>query len=307
MLVERFGGPENLRVAEVDTPELGDHQVRVAVAAAAVNPVDVATRAGVLRRAGLHDRLPVRLGWDVYGRVEAVGSGVRRLREGLAVIGLSDQLSAPSKAQADWVVLDEGAVAAVPAELDAAVGSCLPLAGSTALQALDRLDLRAGQTVLITGAGGAVGGLGVQLAAIQGLRVVAAGRPADEDLARRYGAEWFVQACPDLADRVRERLPGGVDGAVDAAGLGTASLDAVRRRGAHVSLSVGDRPAPLRTVRSESLAVAADWQQLTTLASLATSAALTLTIAGEYSLDEVVAAHERLAAGGVRGRIVLRP
>jgi NADPH2:quinone reductase len=307
LLVEHFGGPEVLQVIDVPVPEVGAGQVRIVVRAAAVNPVDVATRAGALRQAGLHDALPVRLGWDVYGHVDTLGAGVRRLRTGQPVIGLSDRLAAASKTHADQVVLDEAAVAAVPAELDAAIAATLPLAGLTAWQALNRLDLRPGQTVLITGAGGAVGSLAVQLADLRGLRVVAAGRQHDAQAAVDLGAERFIESNPDLALRVRQYLPGGVDGSLDAAGLDNPSLDSVRDGGEHVNLNVTHRPAPLRAVRSQSLAVAADWQQLSVLASLAASGALRVRVATEFALSDVQAAHELLAAGGVRGRILLRP
>lgn len=305
--VERFGGPEVLQVAEVPVPEPGVGQVRITVLSAAVNPVDVATRAGVLHTAGLHGQAPVRLGWDVFGRIDTVGGEVHRLRVGQLVIGLSDRLAASTKTHADQVVLDEAAVAAVPAELDPVVGATLPLAGLTAWQALDLLDLRAGQTLLITGAAGAVGGLAVQLARLRGLQVIAAGRPSQEQTVSRLGAPHFVHVAPDLATRIRGCVPGGVDGSLDAAGLYNPSLDAVRNGGSHVSLAVQDRPAPLRAVRSHSLAVSADWQQLTVLAGLAASVALTNQVEQEFPLREIRSAHELISRGGVTGRIVLRP
>ncbi len=307
VVADGYGGPEVLRLAEVDVPDPGPAQVRIEVDAAAVNPVDVVTRAGILHRAGLHDGLPLRFGWDVIGRVVAVGADVRRLREGQRVIGLSDRLSASSKTHADLVVLDENAVAAIPADLPTAAGAGLPLAGLTATQALDILDLTAGNSLLVTGAGGAVGSIAVQLARLRGLRVVAVGRPSDESPATARGADVFVESGSHLGDTVRAVVPGGVDGAVDAAGLGIAALDAVRTGGGHVSLNVLVRPAPLRGVRSVSLAVAADWEQLTVLGMLATTGALTVAVAEELALDDVEKAHELLGAGGFRGRVVLHP
>ncbi len=305
VVADTFGGPEVLRVAEVDVPEPGPLQVRIAVDAAAVNPVDVVTRAGILNDAGLHEGLPLRFGWDVIGRVDAVGPGVRRLRVGQTVVGLSDRLSAPSKTHADRVVLDESAVAAAPPDLPVPVGAALPLAGLTAVQALDLLDLAAGQSLLVTGAGGAVGSVAMQLARLRGLRVVAAGRSADAAAALALGADAFVDAARDLPEAVRRLVPGGVDGALDAAGLATASLDAVRTGGAHLSLNVLARPAPLRHIRSESLAVAADWEQLTVLAMLAATGVLEVAVVEELGIDDVQKAHELLGAGGVRGRIIL--
>ena len=144
------------------SPHHGSVPVKCSSPSTAVNPVDAVTQAGLLRQAGLHDEGAVRLGWDVYGHVEAIGAGVRRLRVGQPVIGLSDRLAAPSKTQAEQVVLDEAAVASAPAELDRQIAATLPLAGCTAWQALDRLNLRTGQSILVTGAAGAVGALAVE-------------------------------------------------------------------------------------------------------------------------------------------------
>ena len=310
VVAETFGGPEVLQVAELDVPQPAPLQVRIAVDAAAVNPVDVVTRAGILHDAGLHDAglhegLPLRFGWDVIGRVDAVGAGVRRLRVGQSVIGLSDRLSARSKTHADCVVLDESAVAAAPPDLPVPVGAALPLAGLTAVQVLNMLGLVAGQSLLVTGAAGAVGSLAVQLARLRGLRVVAAGRSADATTALGLGADEFVDAARDMPEAVRRLVPGGVDGALDAAGLATASLDAVRTGGAHLSLNVLTRPAPLRHIRSASLAVAADWEQLTVLAMLAATGVLQVAVVEELGLGDVQKAHEMLGAGGVRGRIIV--
>lgn len=307
VLANVYGGPEVLRVVEVPVPEPGPLQVRVLVEAAAVNAVDLATRSGLLCAAGLHADPPVRLGWDVLGRVDALGADVRRLVVGQRVIGMSDRLSAPSKTHAEAVVLDEAAVAAVPVELDASIGATLPLAGLTALQALDRLDLSPGQSVVVTGAGGSVGSLAVQLAGLRGLRVIAVGRATDEAPALAVGAAEFVESGVHFAEVVRRLVPGGVDGAIDTAGLGHTSLDTVRTGGAHISLNVLDRPAPLRRVRSESLAVAAHWEQLTLLAALAATGGLHVSIAEELELHLVQKAHELLAVSGLRGRVLLRP
>lgn len=305
--VTSFGGTDSLRIVERPVPEPGVGQVRVRVRSAAVNPVDLVTRAGVLRQAGLHGPAPVGLGWDVCGTVDAVGAGTRRIRVGQPVIGLSDRLQCQHKTHADAVILAESAVAAIPHDLDPDVAAALPLAGSTALQALEALNLPAGATVLVTGAAGAVGSLTVQLAKLHGLRVLASARARHENRLRGLGCDIFVPTADRLADDVRRQVPGGVDGAVDAAQLGIRSLDAVRNQGAHVSLNV-TQPAPaLRGIRSVSVAVHANWQHLTLLATLAATQSLQVSIAEIIPLHEVARAHERLAAGGLTGRIILRP
>ena len=289
---------------EVPVPPVGPGQVLVAVAAAAVNPVDLVTRQGALHQAGLHGGAPVRLGWDVAGTVTAVGAGVRRLRPGQPVIGLSDRLSAPSKAHAEQVLLDETAAAAVDDRAELTRFGALPLAALTAWQALDRARVRPGETLLVTGAGGSVGSMAVQLALLRGAAVVGTGRARHRKLVEDTGAS-FV-GTEGLADQVRDVFPGGVDAAIDAAVLGAPSLDAVRPGGRHVSLVVTERPAPLREITSTSLAVRADWQQLALISHLASSGALRLPDVTPIGLGEAATAYAR-AEGATGARYVLVP
>ncbi|MFG3142537.1 NADP-dependent oxidoreductase [Streptomyces sp. NPDC048211] len=218
VIVRSFGGPEVLEVAEVPVPEPGSGQVRIRVAAAAVNPVDIQTRSGALTAAGLlPDREVIGIGWDVAGTVEALGPEVVGFRLGDLVIGLSDRLALSLKTQAEHVVLDVDAVAAMPAGTDLVAAATLPLGGLTAAQALDITGAKLGDTLLVTGAAGAVGGYTVQLAALAGVRVVAVAGVGDEELLHDLGAEFFVPRTADLPAAVRDLVPGGVHAAVDAA------------------------------------------------------------------------------------------
>ncbi|WP_158718682.1 alcohol dehydrogenase catalytic domain-containing protein, partial [Streptomyces griseus] len=159
LVFDSFGGPEVLRIAEVPVPAAGPGQVRVRVEAATVHPVDLATRSGALAAAGLMaGGARTGLGWDVAGVVEETGPGVTALRPGDRVIGMNDRLDVPLGTQAEQVVLDAHAVVPAPAGLAPAAAATLPLAGLTALQALDALALPGGETLLVTGAAGAGGG-----------------------------------------------------------------------------------------------------------------------------------------------------
>ncbi|MFF2777803.1 NADP-dependent oxidoreductase [Streptomyces sp. NPDC058052] len=309
LVLDSFGGPEVLRIADVPVPATGPGRVRVRVEAATVHPVDLATRAGVLAGAGLMSGGGrTGLGWDVAGVVEETGPGVTRVRPGDRVIGMNDRLDVPLGTQAEHVVLDAHAVAPAPAGLDPAAAATLPLAGLTALQALDALDLAEGGTLLVTGAAGAVGGYAAQLAAARGLRVVATGRAADETLVRELGAALFVPAGPGrLGEAVRALVPGGVAGALDAAVLGAAALDAVRTGGAFAALVAGGAPYPLRGIRVAPVWVRADQEGLARLSALAEAGTLTPRVAGTLPLAEAAEAHRRLSRGGLRGRLVLLP
>lgn len=309
VIVRSFGGPEVLEIADVPTPTAGEGQLRIRVEAATVNPVDVATRSGVLAQAGL---LPARdmigIGWDVAGTVEATGPGVTGFARGDRVIGLSDRLDIPLGTQADFAVLDADTVTRAPEGVSLVAAATLPLNGLTAVQALDMLALHEGQTLLVTGAAGAVGGFAVQLAAARGIRVVAVAGSDDEPLVRDLGAAFFVpRTAARLGEAVRALVPGGVHAALDAAVVGAVALDAVRTGGAFAAVVAGGAPTPLRGTRVFSQWIYADRNRLSDLVSLVEAGSLTLRVADTLPLDDVAQAHERLAKGGLRGRLVLVP
>ena len=301
--IQSHGGPEVLEIVDVAVPEPGTGQVRIKVAAAAVNPVDAQTRSGALTEAGL---LPPRdttgLGWDLSGTIDAVGHGVAGFSPGDPVIGLSDRLALSLKAQAEYVVLDADAVAGIPAGMDLTAAATLPLNGLTAAQALDLAALGPGQSLLVTGAAGAVGGYAVELAARAGIRVVAAADERDERVVREFGAGNFVPRGADLASAVRAAVPGGVDATIDSACVGGSALDATRGGGAFVAV-LGRVPVPLRGIRVSNVWIRADGPRLSALAA----AGLQLRVADVLPLDQVVHAHQRLDKGGLRGRLVLIP
>ncbi len=302
VVVRRTG----VELIETDLPVPTAGQVRIAVAAAGINPVELGTISGGLVEAGIaaqHEQYG--LGWDVAGTVDATGTGVE-LPVGTPVVGLSDQTGIPLKTHADHVVLDASSVARAPRNASRVEAATLPLNALTALQALNRLALNAGDTVLVTGAAGGVGGYAVQLAKHRGLQVVATAGPDDEKLVAELGADVVVPHSADLNLAVRAEVPGGVDGAVDAAVLGVAALDAVRNHGSFAAL-IGPPPPGLRGITVHHVLIVADGNQLADLVGLVESGALTLRVADTYPLAEAESAYARLAKGGLRGRLVLVP
>ncbi|UWE11665.1 NADP-dependent oxidoreductase [Actinacidiphila bryophytorum] len=307
VVVRDFGGPEALVTVEAPLPEPGPGQLRIAVQAAAVNPIDLAVRAGCMITIGFAEPQPqFGVGWDVAGTVDAVGAGVEFL-VGDAVIGLVDRLDLVTGGYAEYVVLDAAAVGRAPDGVPPAEAATLPLCGLTAVQALDLLDLAPGDTLLVTGAAGGVGGFAVELAAARGLRVVALASPEDEELVRGLGARYFVPRGERVADAVRGVVPGGVDGVLDAAGLKTRALEALRAGGAFVAVGLGADPVPRRGTRVHNVWVRADGPRLTELAALAEAGRLTLRVAATYPLAAAAAAHTRQASPHLRGRLVLLP
>ncbi|WP_354428956.1 zinc-binding dehydrogenase [Streptomyces sp. FZ201] len=217
---------------------------------------------------------------------------------------MGDLLDVSVGAYAEYLVLDAAAVAPAPPGVSAAAAATLPLNGLAAVQSLDLLDLAAGETLLVTGAAGAVGGFAVELAVRRGLRVIARASAADEEYVRGLGAEWLVgRDASDQAGDVRRLVPGGVSGAMDTAGLGVRALAAVRTRGAYVTVVGGSAPLPLRGIRVHQEWISADGAALAELAAMG----LALRVADVLPLERAAEAHDRLAAGGIRGRLVLAP
>ncbi|WP_225835203.1 NADP-dependent oxidoreductase [Streptomyces sp. NK08204] len=292
-VVTTFGGPEAVEIAEVAVPEPGARQVRIKVAAGAVNPVDAAVRAGFFGGAGK----VIGLGWDVAGTVDAVGVAAA-WEAGDPVVAIVPGVAEPLGAHAEYVVVGADAVAKAPVTVDAVHAGTLPLNGLTAIQALDLLDLAPGARLLVTGAAGAVGGFAVQLAAHRGIEVTGHARAADEELVRSLGAAHFTAG---------EVEPRSVDAVLDAAVLGAPALAWVRDGGAYVAVRDGELPDPGRGVRIEHVWVQADGARLGELVRLVDEGVLTLRVAETFALDEAAKAHARLAEGGVRGRVVLVP
>ena len=307
IIVEAPGDPTVLDVADLPVPEPGPGQLRIRVAAAALNPIDLSARAGRLTAAGLMPPMSrYGRGWDVAGHVDAVGPGIERFRPGDAVIGLRDLLFAGGT-HAEYVVLDESAVAAAPTSVPLTAAATLPLNGLTAARAVDLCRLRSGQTLLVTGASGGVGGFAVQLAARHGVRTVALARPRDAARVRALGASDVVTSSDDLGAAVRRIVPGGVDAVLDAAVLGITAHQALRGAGTFVGLVAPFAPPPIRGTRVVVQEVFADGARLAELARLVDAGVLTLHVAKAFPLDQARKAHERLEAGGVGGRIVLVP
>ncbi|MBO4255635.1 NADP-dependent oxidoreductase [Streptomyces griseorubiginosus] len=291
-VVTDFGGPEAVQIVEREIPEPGAGQVRIKVAAAALNPADAITRSGVLPADP-----PMGFGWDAAGTIDATGADAG-WAVGDAVVALEDNLVKQLGTHAEYVIVEGSAVAAAPTSVDAVHAATVPLNTLTAAQALDLLDLKPGQTLLVTGAAGAVGGYAVQLAAHQGIEVTALAGENDADFVRGLGAARFV---------ARGDAPGRHDAVLDAALLGETALEWVRDGGAYAGVMPPLLPAPVREIRTAAVTVTADGARLKELVALVDAGVLTTRVAETYPLNDAPKAHARLAQGGIRGRLVLLP
>ncbi|HEY3548783.1 MAG TPA: NADP-dependent oxidoreductase [Propionicimonas sp.] len=299
VVVEQFGGPEVLEVREVPEPHAGPGQIRVRVSAAGLNPSDwkrIGSPAGAAAR-GLS--LPTGFGNDLAGTVDEVGEGAAGFAVGDRVFG-----GAPGRAVAEHALLTPGVdrVAHTPDGIDDVVASALVVAVTTADAVVQAIGVRAGDTVLVGGAGGGVGVFVVQLAVLAGARVIGTGSEASAEFLRQLGAEPVLYG-DGLEQRVRALAPGGVTAAADLVGVETAraaiALGVPADRVA--TIAAADPPAGVR--RTGGLHAAPD--ALERVAGLVASGRLSVPIEDTYPLEHIREAVERQRAGHVHGKLVV--
>jgi NADPH2:quinone reductase len=304
--ISAYGGPDALEIVDLPVPTPGPGEVRIRVAAAPAQPVDLGIRSGVYARM-LPEHQRFTLGWDVAGTVDEIGPDVTGWRTGDPVLGLSDWFAGHRGTQAEFVVLSATALATPPTNVSTVDASTLPLNALTAWQSLELLALPAGSTLAIIGAAGAVGGFALALAVLRGLRVLAIAGPQDEASLRAHGAEWFVARSADPGTAVRAVRPDGVDAVFDPALVGAPTLGAIRDGGAFLNAAPVLVPPAERGISVAGVLVHSDGGQLADLVTLVEQGALALPVAGTYPLTEAATVHERLAKGGLRGRLVFIP
>src|SRR3954454_7604693 len=304
--VTEFGGPEALHVVDVPAEPLGPGQVRLRVQAAAVNPTDTYARAGAYAGRDPVKTPPWVPGMDVAGTVLEVGDGVDHVAVGEPAMGIVVPSGAHGGYRED-LVLPAGSVVPAPAGTTAVEASTLPMNAMTARFALDLMGLSPGQVVAVTGAAGAFGGYVVQLAKADGLTVVADASEADEKLVLGLGADVVVRRGDDVAARIREQFPDGVDGLADGSVQDALVLPAVRDGGAVATVRGyrGDGQRGVRVFPTLVRRVAEDRAALDRLRQQVEDGTLTLRVARTLPAEQAPEAHRVLEAGGVRGRLVL--
>jgi NADPH:quinone reductase-like Zn-dependent oxidoreductase len=298
-----FGGPEQLVVTEVPTPEPGPGEVRVAVRAIGVNPIDWKIYSGRMGR----DRNALgAIGFELAGVVDAVGQGVDGWSVGDEVIAAQ----VPGNGYTDAAVVPAVGLIAKPESLSWELAASVPVVGATAAHAVEAAGVGDGDTLLVHGAAGGVGGLVVQMARRRGVRVIATASERNHEYLRSLGAE-PVAYGEGLLDRVRAVAPDGVDAAVDAVGTDEAidvslelvparrvvSTAAFQRRDDGIVL-IGGGGDPGTEIRDAARPE---------VARLLASGELTLPIQSTYPLEDTAEAHGAGLSGHTRGKLVIVP
>jgi NADPH:quinone reductase-like Zn-dependent oxidoreductase len=294
VVIHETGGPDVLRLEEVDDPEPDEGQVLVRVRAASVNPIDWKIRSGARQ-----PQLPKILGSDISGVIARSRS--EEYAVGDEVFGM-----AASGAYAQLATASAERLVPKPGEITHAQAATIPVAGMTAWQALfDAGELQLGQKALIAGATGGVGHFALQFARHAGARPIALGSTRNRELALELGAGDYVDyTSEDVTEAVRD-----VDLALDTVGGDTtAALLATVRSGGHlvtIANTAPDGEASARGVHAEALVMSPQRDQLTEIAQLISAGEVRVLIEHQLDLADAARAHELIESGHTRGKIVL--
>lgn len=303
VVINEYGDESVLHYIDVERPKPKVDEVLVRVHVAAVNPADWKIRDGMGEQFGF--KLPLILGGDIAGTVEAVGDGVESFKQGDAVYGMT--LSGLSGGYAEYAVTKADAIALKPESIDFEEAAAIPIAALTAWQAMfDLANLSSGQSILITGASGGVGSMAVQLAKAKGAIVIGTASGRNEQFIRDLGADEFV----DYTRQPFEEVVKDVDVVFDTIGNDTQerAFQTLKKGG----FLVTSAQTPSEEKACESGVEAAfvfckpSAQQLTEINRLIEEGKLKIHIETVLPLAEVKKAHQLSQSGRTRGKIVLQ-
>jgi NADPH:quinone reductase-like Zn-dependent oxidoreductase len=299
---DKYGGIDVLHLVEVDRPVPGPEQVLVRVKAAGINPGEAAIREGVFAKQW-PAKFPSGQGSDLAGIVEEVGTAVKNVAVGDEVIGFTNNRSS----QAELVVIEADHLIHRPAHVSWEQAGALFVAGTTAYAAVQAVSLKAGDTVVVSGAAGGVGSIAMQLARNIGAKVIGLAGAANHAWLSDHGVI-PIGYGDGVAERIRAASGNKVDAFVDTFGGGYVEL----------ALELGVAPDRIDTIIDSSAAAkhgvktagnsaAANAKVLAELASLIDAGRLKIPIAKVYPLADVREAYQDLARRHTRGKIVLVP
>ena len=299
-----YGGPEVLKYEDVPRPKPKEDQILARVIAAGVNPVDGMIRSGMFAK-DEKTAFPRILGADIAGVVEKTGSKITKFKAGDAVyayISLDNE-----GGYAEYALATENEASPKPKSLDYVEAAAVPVVALTAWQALiDTAKLSAGETVLIHGGSGGVGTFAIQIAKGRGAKVIATASTANQDLLKQLGADVAI----DYTKTKFEDIAKDVDVVLDSVGKDTLarSYGVMRKDGFIVSLVARPDQAELakRGLRGASLSADPNSNELAEIGNLIDQKKIKVIVSQVFPLSEARKAHEQVATGHTRGKIVLK-
>jgi NADPH:quinone reductase-like Zn-dependent oxidoreductase len=297
----RFGGPEVQEYFDRPDPAPGSGEVLIRVDVAGVNPLDHLLRAGVVPGLDGGRPFPRVLGMEAAGTVLALGEDVDGLEVGDAVFGFA---LTGGGTYAETTVLSATNTARIPAGLSATVAATLPVAGTTAVDALDQLGLPAGATILVNGVGGGVGLAVARLAVARGLRVLGTGSSAKREQAEAIGVRFVDYTAEDVVAMTRGLVPDGVDGIVDLVGGTSLRMVASLAREPRNVIAVGDQS--VSELGGRFVERRLDRENLARSARLALDGVLAPVVSAVHPLSDAPAALAAVENGHASGKVVIK-
>ncbi|MDO5738620.1 MAG: NADP-dependent oxidoreductase [Ornithinimicrobium sp.] len=293
----QYGGPQGEELIERPIPEPGPGDLLVEVRAAGVNPVDWKIREGHL---GTDEELPVAMGREVAGVVAAIGPGIQEYAVGDEVLGL---VGPGQGGWADHTLMRAADVVAKPEEISFAVAALIPVAGTTAYDLTHAIELRAGQTLLVLGAGGGVGHLVAEIGRVHEFRVLGVASGRHRALVESTGAT-FVGTGEGVVSAVHELAREGVDLIVDLVGGQLLRDMAPLAKAPHLIISA---PDPETATELGGSGRTYDPESLAKITSVIGFKVITPQISGKYPLARAREALAAVESRHAHGKIVIVP
>jgi NADPH:quinone reductase-like Zn-dependent oxidoreductase len=308
ILIEEFGGVENLVQTEIPIPVVNDDEVLVQVKAISINPVDVKTRAGKGMSGRLKEFQPLILGWDISGVVSAVGKNVSAFKTGDEVFGMVN-FPGHGKVYAEYVAAPAAHLALKPDNISFEEAAASTLAALTAWQVLiDNAKVKAGQRVLIHAAAGGVGHFAVQIAKHLGAYVIGTSSAANKDFVLKLGADEHI----DYQTQAFEESVSDLDFVLDAIGGDNIdrSLEVVKPGGNLISIPSGVSENLIEKARSKNvnasfILVQSNGEDMKSLAGLLENGTIKAHVSKSYPFEEMAEAHRHVETGRTAGKVIV--
>jgi NADPH:quinone reductase-like Zn-dependent oxidoreductase len=308
IVLKEAGTIENFSIEEIEKPLLGPNDVLIEAMALSINPVDFKTRKGGALYENMQKEPPVILGWDISGRVDAVGEAVQQFKVGDEVFGMVN-FPGHGKAYAQYVAAPEKHVALKPASISHQDAAATTLAALTAWQVLvQQAGLQTGHRVLIHAAAGGVGHFAVQIAKHLGAYVIGTASAKNIAFVQSLGADEVV----DYTQTNFEEVLHDVDMVLDPLGgeVTRRSTMVVKEGGVIISIvgGVKDYLKPLleeKNIRAANYLVQSNGEDMQTLAKLLEQGAIKPVVSHQYAFEEMGAAHEQMETSRTKGKIII--
>jgi len=307
IIFDRFGPPDVLQYVDRPIPKPDAGQVCIKVHAAGLNPIDYKIREGVsFVSEKIKAHLPSGLGYEHTGEIVACGKNVNTFDVGDVVLGLAGLFEHPG-CYAEYVCADVNNIIRKPDALPFLQASCMTIASLTAFQALQLAGIEKGQKVLIHAGAGGVGHIAVQLAKAMGAYVITTASSRNHEFLYQLG----VDHCIDYKKENFSKLLGNIDAVIDLVGgdTGIKSCEVVSSTGNIITVPTITAKeviaaAKQHGLRAEGIIMKPDMDQLSMLADKVATRALIIEVGCTFSLSQAISAHEKLASGHAKGKLV---